>query len=158
MNADFTYTMIVDQTPEEVFNAINHVRAWWSEDFKGESQKAGETFEVRFEDVHYSRHTVTESIPGKKIAWLVTDSHLSFLQDKTEWNGTSQVFVISRQDNKTHITFTHKGLVPAIECFGDCSKGWTYYLAQSLLPYITTGKANPNVLKDEIRKKQELNA
>lgn len=146
-NQNFTLTFLVDQTPKEVFDAINNVRGWWSETVEGGTEKINDEFIYRHKDLHYSKHKLTEVIPDKKVVWLVTDSSLSFVQQKSEWTGTTISFDITQKNNKTELRFTHKGLVPEFECFDACSNGWTYYL-NSLLNLITTGKGQPD-LKDQ---------
>ena len=80
-------------------------------------------------------------IPGEKIVWLVTDSSLNFVKDKTEWTGTKISFDIGKKDGKTEVRFTHLGLIPKNECYNACSNGWTGYITDSLRNLITTDKA-----------------
>lgn len=143
-NQNYTLSLAVNQSPEEVFDAINNVRGWWSGDIKGETDKLGAEFTYRHEDVHRSTHQITEFAPGKKVVWHTTNSRLNFVRDKTEWTGTDVVFEITRQGDQTELHFTHVGLVPAIQCYGDCSGAWGYYIGESLRSLITTGKAQPN--------------
>jgi uncharacterized protein YndB with AHSA1/START domain len=155
MENNLSLTLVVNKSPEAVYEAINNVAAWWSQDFKGKSQKQHDEFEVRFADVHYSKHKVEELVPGKKVAWLTTDSRLNFTEDKEEWTGTKIIFDIVPQGDKTTIAFTHIGLTPVCECFKDCTNGWKYFLEGSLAPFIDKGEGNPNVLDEEVAKKSK---
>ena len=141
---DYTASFTVDQSPEEVFNAINNVRGWWSGEIDGRTDKLGAKFTYRYEDVHCSTQRITELVPGKKVVWHVLDAKINFAKDKSEWNGTDIVFEIARKANKTELRFTHVGLVPAIECYGKCSGAWGFYIKDSLRSLITTGKGDPN--------------
>ena len=141
---DFTTSFSVDQSPEEVFDAINNVRGWWSEEIDGSTDKLGAEFEFHYKDLHRTTQKITELTPGKKVVWHVVDSHINFVKDKTEWEGTDIVFEITRKDGKTELRFTHVGLVPAIECYGECSGAWGFHINDSLRGLITTGKGEPN--------------
>lgn len=143
-NKDFNITFLVEQTPSEVYHAINHVRGWWSEELEGSSAKLGDEFSYRHGDIHFSKHKLVEVIPNKRVVWLTLDSKLTFVDKQDEWNGTKIIFEISKQGDKTKLDITHFGLVPDFQCFDGCSKGWTYYLQNSLLPLITTGKGKPD--------------
>src|SRR5712692_5725932 len=122
---DYTTSFTVDQSPEEVFDAINNVRAWWSQKIDGRTDQLGTEFKFHHKDVHRSTHKITEIVPGKKVVWHVVDSQINFVKDKTE------------------LRFTHVGLAPSIECYGGCSGAWGFYINDSLRSLITTSKGQP---------------
>ncbi|HET6994268.1 MAG TPA: SRPBCC domain-containing protein [Chitinophagaceae bacterium] len=144
--SDLTITLLVDNTPEEVFNAINNVRGWWTGEpgVEGNTEKLNDEFTYRYKDIHYSKQKVTELIPGKKVVWLITDSKLNFIKDKDEWTGTKIGFEISGKGNQTQVRFTHVGLAPGIECYHDCSNAWSSYINNSLRSFITKDKVQTN--------------
>ncbi len=144
-NQDFTVSFTVDETPEDVFGAINNVRGWWSEEIEGRTDRLGEEFKYHFKDVHRCTMKIIEFIPNKKVVWYVLDNYFSFTQDKTEWKDTKISFEISKKGNKTEVNFTHIGLVPKYECYPACSEGWNTYINGSLRALITQGKGQPNV-------------
>ncbi|WP_340682176.1 hypothetical protein LCL61_26255 [Amycolatopsis coloradensis] len=111
----FTTSFTVDQTPQQVFDAFDDVRGWWSE----EVVHSGDEFEYHYEEVHRCRIRITESVPGRKVSWLVLENHFDFTRDETEWVGT---------------TFT----------FDICHKARTFCVGTSLRDLITTGEGQPN--------------
>lgn len=137
---DFTSSFIVDQSPAEVFNAINNVSDWWQGEIKGNTHQLNEEFEYQMPGIHYSKQKLIEIIPNEKVVWLITESNLSSFTNKTEWTGTKVVFEISVLNNKTQLRFTHLGLVPKFQCYGDCSGAWGALIEQSLFSLITTSK------------------
>ena len=137
---DFTVAFTVEQTPEEAFAAINDVRGWWTgkPGIEGSTDKLGDEFTYRYEPHHYSKQKVTELIPGKKVVWLVLDSSIDFVNDKSEWKGTKVTFDIAKKGDKTEVRFTHIGLAPDIECFDACSNAWGSYVNGGLRSLIAT--------------------
>ena len=142
--SDFTISILADQTPSAVFQAINNVCGWWSEEIEGSTDKLNDVFNYHFEDIHRCQIKLIEVTPGKKLVWLVMDNYFSFTQDKSEWKGTTISFEISQKDNQTQIRFTHIGLVPGYECYNICRDAWSNYINNSLHSLITTGKGQPN--------------
>lgn len=141
---DYQLSFTVDLSPSVVFENINAVEKWWNE-LEGASKKLDDEFSVQFGDIHYSTQRITELVPGKKVVWLVTDSQLNFLKDKAEWTGTTIVFEVNDTEKGTRVDFTHIGLVPEIECYKDCTKGWDYYFSGSLYKLLTEGKGTPGL-------------
>jgi hypothetical protein len=146
---DYQIILTVDATPQEVFKNINSVTKWWTENLEGRSQKLHDEFSVRFGDVHYSKQKLVEVIPDKKVVWLVTDSKLNFVEDKQEWTNTKIIFEIAEKDGKTQVLFTHVGLVPQVECYDGCTKGWDQYIKGSLFKLLTKGKGEPGLRKKQ---------
>lgn len=141
---DHTAKFSVAQTPKRVFDAVNNVRGWWSQDIKGHTDRLGAEWTYRYRNAHRCRIKVIEMIPDARVVWQVLDNFFNFTEDKTEWTGTKMIFDISPQGDKTELRFTHQGLVPTYECFDVCSDAWDTYINGSLKGLITTGRGRPN--------------
>ena len=140
-NKNYTATIEVAKSPQNVFNCIKEVSKWWSKDFEGSSTKLNDEFVICHPGRHYSKQRLFEVIPNKKVVWLVTASHLDWIKkNKGEWTNTKMIFDITTKGDKTLLHFTHEGLVPQKECYAMCEQGWNMVIKDWLFNFITNGK------------------
>ena len=144
---DYNATIVVSQPANEVFKSINSVSKWWTENIEGDTENLNGVFTIHFSEESFVTHQLIEVVPDKIVVWLVTDCFLPWFNDKTEWTNTKMSFEISTADNQTQLSFTHIGLVPEVECYDMCIKGWDQYVKDSLLKLITEGEGLPQKKK-----------
>ena len=70
-----------------------------------------------------------------------------WLKNKKEWSATVIDWNVQSVNDATQINFTHIGLVPQIECYNDCTKGWNFFVGESLLHLIKEGIGKPETPK-----------
>ena len=138
-NQNFTTTIVVEQSAQEVYNAVNNPRAWWSAEIEGITDELHAEWNYHFADNHKTKLKVIELIPNEKVVWLVLGNYFKNAKDQTEWVGNKMVFEISKHDDKTQLTFTQIGLVPSYDCYKNCDWAWTGFVQQSLQSFINTG-------------------
>jgi predicted lipoprotein with Yx(FWY)xxD motif len=144
LSPDFKARIATKISPDEAIKKISDIPAWWDVAFTGSAEKQNDTFVVKMGGDSFFDFTVAELIPGKRVVWLVTDCHMPWYSDKKEWANTKLIFDLTETNGLTHLTFTHEGLTPEVECYNDCEPGWTHWIKTSLFSYFTTGKGDFN--------------
>ena len=139
---DYKTSITANVTAHQAFDGICRVSEWWATGFEGNARNLNDTFTVRFEDT-FATFNIVEVVPDKKIVWLVTDCHLSWIREKKEWKGTTVSWEISPAGSATRIDMTHIGLVPEAVCYTDCKKGWDHFVTESLFKLLTEGTGLP---------------
>ena len=153
---DFTTSIEVDNSPKEVYEAINNVRDWWSEQIEGPTNQLNKEWFYHYKDIHLCKMKVIALEPGKSVVWEVMENSFNFIKDPAEWVGNRLIFEIQKQGNRTKLTFTQEGLTPFYECYDICQEAWTNYIQNSLYKLITTGKGEPNPKEEEDGYNKEL--
>jgi hypothetical protein len=150
----YTFRFTVDRGPEEVWAAVCNVRGWWSQEIEGPTDRRGAEFDYHYRDVHRCSFRITEFVPGRKAVWHVVSNEFNFTKDRTEWVGTDVVFELTPRGSGTELVFTHRGLVPAYECFEICRDAWGGYLGGSLKDLVLTGRGQPNPIEAVVDRAQ----
>ena len=140
---DFSTTIIVSRSVQEVYSAVNNVRGWWSANANGQTINLHDEFLIDFKR-HWWTFKIIETVPGHSVVWKCTGSYMPWNKDQNEWSNTIVQFDIFEQGSKTAMKFTHKGLMPQCDCFEGCSRGWTGYIQISLTSLINKGIGTPD--------------
>jgi len=148
MSDNLTYTFTVDRSPAEAFAAICDVRGWWSGQVEGRTDELGAEWSYEVPGLHFTAFRITELVPDRSVAWLVTESRIEFTEDKEEWTGTTVRFDVTAAEAGAQVRFVHEGLVPQVECYDVCRVAWGEYVTGSLRALIETGTGRPNSYED----------
>jgi hypothetical protein len=153
IQTDYHASIVVPGSVKKASEAISQVSSWWTENITGSSKNKDDIFEVHFGET-FSKFRIIENLPGKIIRWHVMDCNLHWMKNKKEWKDTEVLWEISFVDDSTRIDMTHVGLVPGIECFEDCNKGWNHYVKVSLYKLLTEGRGEPDHKDHSARERQ----
>lgn len=137
---DYTTTFETSASAADCFAAVSDPGRWWDGEVIGSADALGAEFTYSHGGMHRSVHRVTEYVPNKRVAWLVTDSQLGFVNEDQPWTGTTIVFDLEEVEGQTRVTMTHLGLSPDKDCFDQCSFGWDHVIGRSLRQFIATGE------------------
>jgi uncharacterized protein YndB with AHSA1/START domain len=130
---------VIDAPVGRVFGALttlDGLAGWWTPSVTGTPGAGGEiTF--GFGDQRIVMRVERADEPTE-VMWTC------LVHDKfPDWEGTTVRFELGPVDREsTELHFHHVGLVPALECHGQCSLGWDHYLA-SLTAYAVAGIGSP---------------
>ncbi|MBV9961893.1 MAG: SRPBCC domain-containing protein [Parafilimonas sp.] len=138
-NENYQISIHVNADAKNAFENICNVKAWWTANIEGRTNQLNDVFTVLFGET-FVGFKITEFKPYSQIVWYVTDCNIHFTTDKKEWKDTSIEWNISEEREQTKITMTHIGLIPAVECYDNCEKGWNFYTGMSLVKLINEGK------------------
>lgn len=143
---DYHCAITIHAPAQKVYEAITTQRGiqnWWTNDCHVETKHRKAT--MRFGKTY--NVMAFEKLSNTEVRWRCIAQHQEFdkpLTKKDEWVGTHVIFLIKELDpDHTELHFTHKGLLPSLECFDICKKGWDHFIKTSLKNYLEKGKGQP---------------
>lgn len=131
--------LVIDAPITTVFDAVSTpegLSGWWTTDASGVSAPGGE-LRFAFQDGAAVMRVEERTRPAAERWTCVGHS------GQPEWAGTTVTFQLTEvSPAATRLEFTHGGLRPQLDCYGQCSAGWTYLMG-SLAALAETGTGTP---------------
>lgn len=117
--------MVISAPVERVFAALttlDGLAGWWTPEVSGSPESGGElTFGFGPDKADLS---VDEVGPPTSVVWTCL-RHSKF----PEWQKTTLIFAVRAQDaGSAVVAFRHVGLIPTLDCYALCVRGWDHYL------------------------------
>ena len=131
--------------PERVYAALaapGGATGWWSTR-GGRVTSAGERLHLDWSDADFVEFEVEVAERPTAMRWRCVAQHDRNLPEVDEWVGTVLTFRITPSDGGSRLQFEHEGLMPALECYGACERGWDFFLRRSVRQLIATGSGLP---------------
>lgn len=148
--ANYKKTIDVAAGPDRVFQALTaEMDRWWTVTTEGVLKSVGDTVRVDFppNNGHWA-FSAEVMLPGEAVELKCIDAyHVVAGQPaeiEKEWLGTTLCWRISARAGGSRIEFEHKGLTPALHCYGICDEGWGYFFATSFAAYLNDGAGLPH--------------
>ncbi len=149
MKSDYQQTIVTTASAAKAYWALSAgMHTWWTKPdapMKAVGDRSKFTFPP---NKSYWTFEATELIPDKRVVMVCVDAlHIHEGQPetiKTEWLNTQASWDIRTLENKTEITFVHRGLVPQLHCYEVCQAGWDYFFLTSLQAFLDTGVGRPH--------------
>jgi uncharacterized protein YndB with AHSA1/START domain len=145
-NLGFCAALYLEAPAAKVYEALTTsegVKGWWTESCEiGTTEGGQSTF--RFDET-WKTMRIEKLAPAAEVRWHCVDSSIDLEDGRTssEWIGTEFLFQLkSLSVQTTALRFQHVGLLPALDCYSDCFRGWTRFLG-SLKQYVETGTGAP---------------
>jgi uncharacterized protein YndB with AHSA1/START domain len=137
-SADYRADLTISAPLASVFAAVSSVEGlsgWWTTDTSGSPESGGELRFTFTDGAAVMR--VDERTPTLE-QWMCLGH-----SGQPEWEHTTVTFQLTElAPAVTRLQFTHNGLRPQLDCYGQCSAGWNYLMG-SLASYAETGNGHP---------------
>jgi uncharacterized protein YndB with AHSA1/START domain len=126
---------------ERVFDALATLegpRGWWTPLVTGSAARGGE--------LHFAFEGVIDKIVMRvDVARRPSAVHWSCVEHSghPEWVGTQLAFyIVERGPEESELRLRHIGLVPELDCYDVCERGWMHFLP-SIAAYVERGQGSP---------------
>jgi uncharacterized protein YndB with AHSA1/START domain len=142
----YQQTLVIDAAPSAVYAALTTaegLRGWWTPECTVDTHVGG-VIHLHFGQTRKDM-CIEQLDTNRGVRWFCTRARIASedLTHKDEWVGTEIAFRLTPTfDGKTRLDFEHVGLVPSLECYAMCERGWRYFLG-SLKQLAETGRGTP---------------